>query len=346
VLLVEDNAINQQIATELLELVGIQVDVASNGQLAVDRLREMGPEFYRLVFMDVQMPEMDGHEATRLIRGDSRFSQLPIVAMTAHALLIERERCLSSGMNDHIAKPINPVELYQIVEKWCASSIEYIENLVDENPVVTTEELFEIAGIDVRQGLSRTMWDKQLYFKLLRLFVNEQKDVIERINACIENDDWRTAERVAHTFKGVASLIGADLHILAETIELAIKQTQDTELIKSLLKQCGQQLADLVVAILERLGLENALHDFEGRTQDGALLSSDVVLSKLRRCYKLVESYDGESLEALQDSVDELSIAFGTDVQKQIMRAANQYDFDVILSIMKGNARMCGIDLE
>jgi len=119
VLLAEDNEINQQIAVELLEGVGATVDVANNGREAVDKLFQCPfPPPYDVVLMDVQMPEMDGNEATRMIRSDARFAPLPIIAMTAHATMEERERCLAAGMNDHVSKPIDPALLFETVGRY------------------------------------------------------------------------------------------------------------------------------------------------------------------------------------------------------------------------------------
>src|SRR5262249_26862080 len=123
VLLVEDNDINQQIAVELLEGVGAKVDVASNGREAVDRL--FGgpiPPPYDVVLMDLQMPVMDGHQATAKIRSDARFKELPLYAMTAHATLEERDLCLANGMNGHIAKPIDPALLFDTLGKVVCSA--------------------------------------------------------------------------------------------------------------------------------------------------------------------------------------------------------------------------------
>ncbi|HEY8100831.1 MAG TPA: response regulator [Burkholderiaceae bacterium] len=115
VLLVEDNDVNQLIACELMAAAGVDVEVAGNGRIAVDRLQAVDPDCFDIVFMDIQMPEMDGHTATQTIRRNPQLRALPIVAMTAHAMLDERDRCLASGMNDYITKPINPEELYRAI---------------------------------------------------------------------------------------------------------------------------------------------------------------------------------------------------------------------------------------
>ncbi len=344
VLLVEDNLVNQQIATELLESVGIEVDVAENGRVALDQLNAHGDDHYGMVFMDVQMPEMDGHEATKLIRAQSRFDKLPVVAMTAHALLIERERCFASGMNAHVAKPVSPNEFYQTIAQWCSRFI-----LRSSVPLITDKVadcMPAINGIDMRQGLNRTMGDRQLYLKLLRLFVQDQSEVIALIRQLLAEKNHEGAERVAHTLKGVAALIGADVQYAAADIEVLIRQGSDIEILDGKLNDCGTRLRVTIASIEQCLTHENAINNLEGITPRGLVVSSEDVLNKLKRCYKLISSYEGEALDALVESSEELSIAFGVDVQKQIMRAASQYDFDVVLSIMKGNAQLAGVEFE
>ena len=117
-LLVEDNPINQQLAVELMESRRVKVDVANNGQEAIERINAHRPTYYSVVLMDLQMPVMDGYEATRLLRLDSRYVKLPIVAMTAHAMADERERCLVLGMNGHVSKPIDPEMLYATLAEF------------------------------------------------------------------------------------------------------------------------------------------------------------------------------------------------------------------------------------
>jgi len=115
VLLVEDNEINQEVAIGQLEDAEVNVDVADNGEIAVRMVKE---KVYDLVLMDMQMPVMDGIEATKVIRADARFETLPIIAMTANAMAVDRDRCLDAGMNDHIAKPIDPDQLFAVLLRW------------------------------------------------------------------------------------------------------------------------------------------------------------------------------------------------------------------------------------
>ncbi|MDP3423412.1 MAG: response regulator [Burkholderiaceae bacterium] len=120
ILLAEDNRVNQMLARKLIEAKGASVDVVSDGQQALDRLHDTGPDHYHLVLMDLQMPVMDGYTATQRLRADRRFDHMPIVAMTAHAMVEEVERCAALGMNDHLTKPINPDKLYRTLARYLA----------------------------------------------------------------------------------------------------------------------------------------------------------------------------------------------------------------------------------
>ena len=205
VLLVEDNEINQQIAVELLESVGVQVTCANNGREALDRLAAApDPLPWSLVLMDIQMPVMDGHQATREIRSQPRFATLPIVAMTAHAMAEERERSLTDGMNDHITKPIDPDCLYQTIQQWCTGKItgQTGANSGQAPPVagpVPAELPEAIDGLDIAAGLSRVANKPAIYLKLLRMFVSQQETSARVIRGALEGGDPELALRTAHT---------------------------------------------------------------------------------------------------------------------------------------------------
>jgi two-component system, sensor histidine kinase and response regulator len=166
------------------------------------------------------MPVMDGHQATTRIRAEPRFAALPIIAMTAHASLEERARCLAGGMNDHIAKPISPAVLFETIERFYAPerAAEVRRSravpTVEELPAVVrpsdeAEPLPSIAGLDVDAGLGRVAGNRRLYRKLLRQFLRDEADVAARLLQLDAAGDRATAERVAHTVKGVGGSLGA-----------------------------------------------------------------------------------------------------------------------------------------
>ncbi len=206
VLLAEDNDINQQIAVELMNSVGIRVDVANTGLEVIDKLNAAGPQGYSLVLMDLEMPEMDGHQATQQIRADQRFCQLPIIAMTAHAIADVRERCLQEGMQDYLTKPINPELLYHTLARWIESSTE--EN-ADLTPNTAAQNgLPNLPGIDCHIGMAHVAHNRPLYEHLLDRFRHSQRNAIQEIQIQAKSDP-ETAVQRAHTLRGVAGNIGA-----------------------------------------------------------------------------------------------------------------------------------------
>jgi PAS domain S-box-containing protein len=197
VLLVEDNELNQEVALELLREAGLVVDLAENGQTALDRL---AADKYDLVLMDMQMPVMDGVTATIEIRKQPSLKELPVVAMTANAMQGDRNRCLAAGMNDHIAKPIEPEDLWKALLKWIAPR--QPEKLATPRQLHLPDEPAlpsNIEGLDMVSGLRRVLGKKQVYLSMLRRFVAGQKSVVVDIDNALVRDDPALAERLAHT---------------------------------------------------------------------------------------------------------------------------------------------------
>jgi two-component system sensor histidine kinase/response regulator len=193
ILLAEDNEINQQIAVELLEGVGAKVEVASHGREAVEKLMRE-PMTYDLVLMDLQMPEMDGYQATAKIRSDPRFAKLPIIAMTAHATLEEKQRCLDAGMNDHVSKPIDPALLFETLGRYYKPTENAAVPPVSEPkqtgiPATDTGDLPSIEGLDTQDGLRRVGGNQKLYLNLLRKFVDQQSQAPAQIAEALARNE-------------------------------------------------------------------------------------------------------------------------------------------------------------
>ena len=227
ILLGEDNEINQQIATELLEGAGATVTIANNGREATEILSG-GPQPppFDVVLMDLQMPEMDGFQATAKLRNDSRFVALPIIAMTAHATLEERQRCLAAGMNDHVAKPIDPDNLFETVGRFYKpdAGAAPADARAGSAPPQPADNLPTIADLDTKDGLSRVGGNSVLYMKLLRQFIEQHALTVEQVTDALAKGDTALAERLAHTLKGVAGNIGsAQVPSAAGALEKAIR---------------------------------------------------------------------------------------------------------------------------
>jgi signal transduction histidine kinase/DNA-binding response OmpR family regulator len=217
ILLVEDNEINQQVAKEILEGVGFRVSVANNGQEAVDAVKK---DRYDAVLMDVQMPVMDGYAATRAIRSlESERRDVPIIAMTAHAMAGDREKSLEAGMNDHVSKPIDPAQLFNALTEWIqVSQIEGREGMEEEEgrrvSAGVAEDgggLPELEGIDVGAGVRRLMGNEAAYRKILLRFREEFQDAAERIKRLVSEGVFEEARILAHSIKGAGGNIGAEM---------------------------------------------------------------------------------------------------------------------------------------
>jgi two-component system sensor histidine kinase/response regulator len=254
ILLVEDNDINQQVARELLEDAGLVVEVADNGEIALAMLQRSA---FDLVFMDMQMPVMDGVTATREIRRMARFANLPIVAMTANAMEQDRRKCMDAGMNDFLVKPIDPQELWSILLRWVRTSKVPAERAPAPAPQpkpLPAGELPRIEGLDTALGLSRMMGKKPLYLAMLRRYAAGQKDLGPQVRTALAGGDRTTAERLAHTLKGVSANVGAvTVQNLAEAVELALRGDQPVDEVLLHLVELELPLQGLVAALETQL---------------------------------------------------------------------------------------------
>lgn len=263
VLLVEDNSINQQVATEFLEIAGMQVDLAVNGREGVEKACSQP---YDLILMDIQMPEMDGLEATRRIRAEQGLQQVPVVAMTAHAMASDRELSRSAGMNDHLTKPIDPDVLSAILVRWIASK----EISAPQPDTVTMPALADdqIAlpvthHLDTEKGLHCVGGSRIMYVRLLGEFMDQNKHAPSRLSKDLAAGHKDDATLLVHSIKGSAGTLGASaLQKLAGNLENVLRNN-DIDRAQSLLPQFEDELS----------GLSDDLLDFLSRTRLNAPLS-------------------------------------------------------------------------
>jgi signal transduction histidine kinase/ActR/RegA family two-component response regulator/HPt (histidine-containing phosphotransfer) domain-containing protein len=219
VLLAEDNAINQQVAMEILQGAGVQVEVAATGEEVV---RMVDQKAYDAVLMDIQMPDMDGCEATGRIREKARHRDLPIIAMTAHAVTGYRDQCLAAGMSDFLAKPIDPERLIQTLALWV-------------RPGARPPGAADLPGIDLDAAMRRLGGNRQLLLDLLDEVAREFAGGDRDLRHALDQGDWARAGRIIHTMKGaLGNLSAGDAHRAAISLEQAI-QRQETALIPPLM---------------------------------------------------------------------------------------------------------------
>jgi signal transduction histidine kinase/CheY-like chemotaxis protein len=296
ILVVEDNEINQQVAKELLENGGAIVTIANNGAEAV-KIFTLGdqPPPFDVVFMDLQMPVMDGFTATKLLRSDPRFNNFPIIAMTAHALVEERQHCLDAGMNDHVTKPIEPEVLFATLARWAKPRP---KQTIEPQAVTinATEGLVipEIAGIDLADGLKRVAGNKKLYRNLLAQFAQKQGGAANQISEALQSGDRELAERTAHTVKGVAGNIGiTKIQLAAAGVEKAIRENGGQ--VSALLAELGTLLHRQVEAIEEGL---TATEPAAQPAPPNAKFDVKAGSAAVARLQSLLESSDADAEEA------------------------------------------------
>jgi PAS domain S-box-containing protein len=251
VLIVEDHPINQQVARELLEHVGMVVSIADNGRDATVCMGEIGGQF-DLILMDIQMPEMDGYEATKLIRKQWVSGQLPIIAMTAHAGREELERCLQSGMDGHLAKPLSDTMLYRMLMDHLATHDSYVAGAADEvlTPVTEKEEkeFPPMEEFDLNAGVKRLRGNWHLYGALVIDFCRENRGTAARLRSLLERGEFDQLQRLAHRVKGVAGNLEArQVYLHATGLNDALKENRFTD-VPLLLIGLVDALTDVVVA--------------------------------------------------------------------------------------------------
>ncbi|MHB1117367.1 PAS domain S-box protein [Sideroxydans sp.] len=337
ILLVEDNDLNQEVASELLTDAGFIVDLAENGQIALDKVRA---NTYDIVLMDMQMPVMDGVTATREIRKEVRFNELPVVAMTANAMQADRDRCLAAGMNDHVAKPIEPEDLWTALLKWIkpksddtlkadlAAQITRRQAGAYTSGILPQEiELpSAIEGLDMSNGLRRVLGKKSLYLSMLRKFVAGQKSAAQEITRAMDDGLWELAERLAHSLKGVAGNIGANhLQQQAGYLESAIKQRQDRNVIDEKLHGLKKQLDYFVDQLQQKL------------PPDQVKTAVVVDMNELERVCEQLKSLllddDATAGDILETNADLLSAAFPVHIRK-IEDRIHAFDYETALSLL------------
>jgi two-component system sensor histidine kinase/response regulator len=329
ILLVEDNRMNQEVAIELLGLAGCEVDLAENGAIALAKVQLAGPP-YAVVLMDLQMPVMDGLSATREIRKLPQAASLPIIAMTANAMAEDRAHCLQAGMNDHVAKPIDPDQLWQTLLRWIRPQGGALTGTTPRpatRPAQPLPEMPALAGLDTQRGLRHALGSPALYLSILRKFVQDQRDFGPRFEAATAEGDWPTAERLAHTLKGLAAQIGAlGLQRHAEVLEAAVRRRGDAGLLAPLRAAVEADLAELIPAIADGLPPEPE-----------SAASPQVDVGQLRSvCTELAAQLaidDFNSSDSFERHADLLRTALGADF-RPLSEAIQRFDYAAALGIL------------
>jgi two-component system, sensor histidine kinase and response regulator len=334
VLVVEDNELNQQVALEMLLDAGFTVDMADNGLLALEKVERSHQKRapYSIVLMDMQMPVMDGLTATRTLRADARNAHLPIVAMTANAMQADRDACTAAGMNGFIIKPIEPEHLWRTLSEL----LQKTDSFSSPPPRVPTttqpDPLRQVIGLDVDLGLRRAMGKRDLYQSLLGKFVAGQATFADDVAKALAAGDYPTAERLAHTLKGVSGTIGAtDLQQHAQALEAAIKAPADKALVDAKLIE----VASCVQALIE--GIQAILGDAPRAVAADVKLDLASLQSVCQTLAGLLRDQDASASAMLERHTALLRAAFQNDYTT-IETSVRNFEFEAALYALQAAA--------
>jgi len=333
ILLAEDNEINQQVAKEILEQAALMVEVANNGKEAVEMAEK---NLYDAILMDIQMPEMGGFEATGKIRNfESDKKNIPIIAMTAHAMAGDREKSLAAGMNDHVTKPIDPDQLFSALVEWIEPGEREVPDYLTQRPPEIDQDLEQLPileGFDTESGIKRMGGNVAAYKKLLIKFVSNQGDADQKILAAMENQNMDEAVRLSHTLKGVAGNIGATvLHRSAQKLEAVLSGDSSGEP-KELwadTKECLLKTLDTLKPFLTIDEPTSEISDTETLSDD---MDTDTLILSLQELKEMLEQFNGDAEQVLSEILEKikgtkLSLPFDA-IQKHL----SNYDFESALT--------------
>jgi two-component system, sensor histidine kinase and response regulator len=331
VLLAEDNKINQLVASRILEEAGVIITIASTGLKAIQFLEK---QEFDLVLMDIQMPEMDGYNATGEIRNKLKLHDLPIIAMTAHAMTGDKEKCISAGMNDYISKPIDSDMLYSklihfgVSNKKTSNNNKKTNKQIKEKPsnIMTGNIPDSLPGINIKEGVSRFMGDLEIYIKLLKEFINDYQDSAEKINDMLGTTKFDAVLNYLHTVKGIAgNLSVSKVYELSAALEIFIEKNSKADM--NLLK-------DFEGAFFEATDSFNKINDFYTDTEvttnnncDTEFVQEDI-LERLKLLHDRILENDLEAIDMFGTLKDMIQKKVAKDEIMLLDKAINNFDFD------------------
>ncbi|WP_323814847.1 response regulator [Cellvibrio sp. NN19] len=322
ILVAEDNELNQEVAMGLLSDAGFVVTIANNGKETLDLLAK---QRFDIVLMDMQMPVMDGVTATQEIRKQEANRYLPVIAMTANAMVQDKEKCLAAGMNGHVAKPIEPDELFGALLQWIkprnASASSAQTASTTSAPDISIAPLQQIPGLDVALGLRRVLGKVPAYFSMLRKYLESQAKVPSELQAALSQQDFATAERIAHTAKAVNGNIGATgLQAMAEELEQQFKAGASSQSLAPKLNAFEQQLAQILSALQAALPAE--------APAPNSSLNNNELNRLLQKLLDLLRNDDSDATEIFEDNRTAIRSQLEAGAFARIDQAIKQFDFD------------------
>jgi CheY-like chemotaxis protein/HPt (histidine-containing phosphotransfer) domain-containing protein len=337
ILLVEDNPINQMVALEVLTMAGITVDKTENGKEAIERLKT---SYYDVVLMDVQMPVMDGIEATKIIRNELNLRELPIIAMTAHAMYGDKERCIDAGMTDYISKPIDRGQLFSAIRRH----VSHVRNLaVALKDKGVNGHPYSLPGLNIGEALKRLGGSWDVFNAVLIRFQENYADFTERFRIVLENKNFKKARIEAHSLKGVAANISAgDLTLAAAALEEACAQKNVVKALTALntVEDSMNQLAESIALAITPTPIPRE------EDRDAASENSDIDVAELLKNLD-IHLQESDPVET-PASFNRIKTAFGNSLDSselggllfQLEEEVNRYNYDEARQILNQFAGM------
>ncbi|MET0084296.1 MAG: response regulator [Sedimenticola sp.] len=341
ILVVEDNEINRQVAGELLSVAGLHVQEARDGREAVRMVT--GREF-DAVLMDVQMPVMDGLEATRVIRQIPGYESLPIIAMTANAMVGDREKCLDAGMNDYVAKPVDPADLYHALVHWVPPKVMELPMTPELSGTTRGEgdEFPALSGVEVANARKHVGGNLKLYMQLLKKFRKNQAGAADEVIQSLEAGDPDTARRVAHTLKGVSGNLGARrLFEAARDLEECIKKDDE-----SCVQRQMPEVREALGQILEAIEKLDRPADTPAAKQVVDDADMEEIGAHLKELGALLADADTAAGRYLSDLMEQHRATPLYDGLAEMESLVEDYDFTEALEVMRRMAEELNIELE
>ncbi len=356
VLIVEDNELNQQVAVEMLANAGISTSLAGNGQEALNAVQAGR---YDAVLMDIQMPVMDGYTATRIIRQDLQMMDLPIIAMTAHAMTGDQEKSIAAGMNDHVTKPIDPTQLYAVLARWISAPPtslrkELLPEVIPQDadkknlgdliaPIPSEASSFPdvLDGFDIGNGLKRLQGNKALYRKLLTGFAVKYTQTAAGVRKALDAGDYPRAHHIIHDVKGLAGNLSAiSLQAAAAELERLIKHVDegDSSPVEAIQKALGIFETRMAQALLSAQSLESPsvnagpAPSMEPLGKPPGKLPPDIAKDAAMRLREAAGIGDISGLKAIAEEMVSRSKDF-SPYQRQLVQLTDDFDFEGVIRL-------------
>ena len=336
ILVAEDDEINRQVAMELLTKMNFKVTCVKSGQEVVDAVNK---DSFDAVLMDIHMPDMDGYKATKIIRSNSSFKKLPIIAITASTMVGDREKCFKAGMNDHVAKPIDPKALFKALSQWIEPrerecSVETASPDFNDKNIeyksLNAEDLPNIQGLNVRKAMALLLNNQELYEDLLKDFATKHKNTVEKIGQALKSGKLKEAKILAHTLKGLAATIGAtELNLRAKNLEIGILNEKHDE-IPNLLKKTSREMSSVLKVINDYMSNFSSYNEKEKKT-----IEIKDIKPFFNELAALLADSDTRAKKYLKSFKGQINNSEISDQLVILELLINQFDFDEALEQLK-----------